>query len=143
MARTTTSPPTRTERLQVAAGPLAGAVRQWLAAWRPRKRLTLSQWSGRNARLVTGARYRAFPFQDGIADAFTDPAVPQITVKKSSRIGYSQIVQNYVGYCIDQAPTRLLIYQPTIDDAESYAKDGLGPGPAMAGDPSPGAIQAA
>ena len=69
----------------------------------------------------------AWPCQDGIADAFTDPAVSQITVKKSARVGYSKIVQNFAGYCIDQAPARLLIYQPTVEDAELYAKDDLSP----------------
>jgi phage terminase large subunit GpA-like protein len=87
----------------------------------------LSQWSALHARLDNGKRFRAFPFQDGIADAFSDPATEQVTVKKSSRIGYSQIVQNYIGWCISQSPRRLLIYQPTIDDAEKYSRDDLEP----------------
>jgi phage terminase large subunit GpA-like protein len=113
--------------LEVPGARLAEEARRWFAAWKPKKTISLSAWSEQNARLVDGRRYRAFPFQRGIADAFTDPAVTQITVKKSSRIGYSQIVQNYVGYCIHQRPTRLLIYQPTIDDAEKYSKDDLEP----------------
>lgn len=100
---------------------------KWLAAWKPKPRRTLTEWSIENARLSDGSRYKPFPFQVAIADAFTEPGVTQITVKKSSRIGYSQIVQNYVGYCIDQDPARLLIYQPTIDDAEGYSKDDLDP----------------
>jgi phage terminase large subunit GpA-like protein len=124
-----TSPPSpSTSEPFPAEGPvLAAQVSRWFEAWKPRKRLSLSEWSAQHARLDSGKRYRAFPFQNGIADAFTDPAVRQITVMKSSRIGYSQIVQNYVAYCIHQAPTRLLIYQPTIDDAETYSKDDLEP----------------
>ncbi|MCR0981801.1 phage terminase large subunit family protein [Roseomonas populi] len=121
-----TNPPT-SEPFPVEGAVVAAQVARWFETWKPRKRLSLSEWSAQHARLESGKRYRAFPFQNGIADAFTDPAVRQITVMKSSRIGYSQIVQNYVAYCIHQAPTRLLIYQPTIDDAETYSKDDLEP----------------
>ena len=123
-----TPTPTTPETVEVEGEVLGGAAARWFAAWRPRKRLSLSEWSERNAWLEPGVkRYRAFPFQKGIADAFTDPTVRQISVMKSSRIGYSQLVQNYVAYCIHQQPTRLLIYQPTIDDAETYSKDDLEP----------------
>jgi phage terminase large subunit GpA-like protein len=125
----TTNPPNPStpEQFPVEGPVLAAQAARWFEAWTPRKRMSLSEWSAKHARLADGKRYRAFPFQNAIADAFTDPAVRQITVKKSSRIGYSQIVQNYVAYCIHQAPTRLLIYQPTIDDAEAYSKDDLEP----------------
>jgi phage terminase large subunit GpA-like protein len=117
----------RLEALEVQGARLAAEVGRWFGAWKPKRTVSLSVWAAQHARLVDGRRYRAFPFQDGIADAFTDPQVTQISVKKSSRIGYSQIVQNYVGFCIHQRPTRLLIYQPTIDDAENYSQDDLEP----------------
>jgi len=98
-------------------------TRRWLAALMPKTRMSLSEWSARFARLEDGTRYVAFPFQNGIMDAFTDSGVKQISVRKSSRIGYSQIVKNYLGYCADQNPCRVLVYQPTIDDAEDFAKD--------------------
>lgn len=124
-ARTPT--PTKTSRVEARGAAIAAAVRGWLAALKPRPRLSLSAWSAQHARLDSGKKFRAFPFQDGIADAFTDPNTRQISVKKSSRIGYSQIVQNYIGWCIHQSPRRLLIYQPTIDDAEMYSRDDLDP----------------
>ncbi|AWJ86332.1 terminase (plasmid) [Azospirillum sp. TSH58] len=102
---------------------LAAQVARWLAALKPRRRMTLSQWANSRARLEDGTRYRPFPFQVGIQDAFTDPEVRQISVLKASRIGYSQIVKNFIAYCADQAPSRVLVYQPTIDDAEDFAKD--------------------
>ena len=102
---------------------LAEHVARWLLALKPRRRMTLSEWSLKNARLEDGTRYRPFPFQIGMMDAFTETDVRQITAKKSSRIGYSQIVKNYIAYCADQLPSRVLVYQPTIDDAEDFAKD--------------------
>lgn len=104
---------------------LGAAVVQWLAAFKPKRRQALSEWSQKNARLEDGTRYRPFPFQIGIMDAFSDPEVRQITVRKSSRIGYSQIVKNFLGWCADQSPARVLVYQPTIDDAEDYGKTDL------------------
>ncbi|WP_342249373.1 phage terminase large subunit family protein [Sphingomonas sp. OTU376] len=89
--------------------------------------MPLSAWMAENSRLDDGSKFRAFPFQNEIADAFTDPETAQISVCKSSRIGYSTIVQGYVGYSISADPRRLLIYQPTIDDAENYSKDDLEP----------------
>lgn len=111
----------------VAGAKIVEEATKWFRAWKPKRSISLSEWSAKHARLGDGRRYKAFPFQNGIADAFTDPAVTQITVKKGSRLGYSQIVQNFVAYCIHQRPTRLLIYQPTIDDAEKYSKDDLEP----------------
>lgn len=104
---------------------LAGHVARWLAALKPKQRQSLSAWSAKSARLEDGNRYVAFPFQVGIQDAFTDPEVKQISVLKASRVGYSQIVKNYIAYCVDQEPSRVLVYQPTIDDAEDFAKDDI------------------
>lgn len=115
------------ETIAVRGAAIARAVRGWLASFKPRPRPPLSVWMAEHARLDEGARFRAFPFQCGIADAFTDPDTDQVTVRKSSRIGYSTIVQAYVAYCIAQDPRRLLIYQPTIDDAEKFSRDDLDP----------------
>ncbi|MGF7178428.1 phage terminase large subunit family protein [Azospirillum doebereinerae] len=109
--------------IRVASPLLAGHVGRWLFALKPRRRMSLSEWSIRNARLEDGTRYTPFPFQIGMMDAFTDPEVRQISVRKPSRIGYSQMVKNYIAYCADQSPARVLVYQPTIDDAEDFAKD--------------------
>ena len=131
-ARVAKAPAQRTRKssppaLAVTGRALRRAAPAWIEAWRPKRRIPLSVWSRANARLPDGSRYKAFPFQDAIADAFTQPGVTQISCRKSSRIGWSQILQNLAGYCIDQVPRRVLIYQPTIDDAENYAKDDLGP----------------
>ncbi|WP_172428526.1 phage terminase large subunit family protein [Azospirillum brasilense] len=111
------------DAIRVRGPVLATQVARWLTALKPRRRMTLSQWSNSRARLEDGTRYRPFPFQVGIQDAFTDPEVRQISVLKASRIGYSQIVKNFIAFCADQAPSRVLVYQPTIDDAEDFAKD--------------------
>lgn len=108
--------------IEVAEHRVADAVRSWFGTLRPPPRRSLSEWSHEHARLDDGTRYTPFPFQVGMMDAFTDPAVRQITVKKSARVGYSKIVSNFLGYGMAHAPSRVVVYQPTIDDAEDYAK---------------------
>ncbi|WP_380787245.1 phage terminase large subunit family protein [Sphingomonas sp. R86521] len=99
----------------------------WLAACRPRERPPLSKFMAEHARSDDGARIRPFPFQADIADAFTDPETSQLSVRKSSRIGYSTILQCFVAWRIKFDPARTLIYQPTIDDAEKFSRDDLDP----------------
>lgn len=101
---------------------LADMVRSWFALFRPPARPPLSAWARQHARLDDGSPFRPFPFQTGMMDAFTDPGVRQITVMKSSRVGYSKIVQCYLGYCITQDPRHIAIWQPTIEDADHYGK---------------------
>lgn len=109
------------------AGPIANATAEWLAAFKPRVRPKLSTFMWEHARTDEGTRIRPFPFQEGIADAFTDPETEQLSVRKSSRIGYSTILQCFIAWRIKHDPARTLIYQPTIDDAEKYSRDDLDP----------------
>lgn len=122
---------TETDRHDIAVVAVRGSVlaehvSEWFAAFRPRERMTLSEWAEKHARLEDGSRYHPFPFQRDIMDAFTEPGIRQISVIKSSRIGYSMMVKAYLGYCIDQSPSKVLVYQPTIEDAEDFSKDDVG-----------------
>ena len=60
-------------------------------------------------------------------DAFTDPAVERITVKKSARVGYTKILNHIIGYSIHHHPRSVLVVQPTVDDAQGYSKDEIAP----------------
>jgi phage terminase large subunit GpA-like protein len=66
-------------------------------------------------------------YQRGIMDAVTDPAVEAVVVKSSAQVGKTEIVNNAVGYYIDQDPSPILLLQPTLDMAEAYSKDRLAP----------------
>lgn len=125
-----TTSPTTTEVTEPYSAPGAHGValaQGWLAACKPRDRPPLSKFMTEHARSDDGARIRPFPFQADIADAFTDPETSQLSVRKSSRIGYSTILQCFVAWRIAHDPARTLIYQPTIDDAEKFSRDDLDP----------------
>ncbi|MFO1147784.1 MAG: phage terminase large subunit family protein [Alsobacter sp.] len=101
-------------------------------ALKPPPILTLSQWAERYAYLspetsAKGGKYRAFGYQVGMMDAITDPAVRQVTVMKSARVGYTKILDHVAGYFIHQDPSPVLIVQPRVEDAEDYSRTEIAP----------------
>ena len=95
--------------------PMEFIIRESLAeALRPPPVITVSEWSEKNMVLsadysASTGRFRAYPYQNGIMDAMTDPKNKTITVMKSARVGYTQILNNAFGYFIhhDPSPSRL------------------------------------
>ena len=64
---------------------IAELMRGALEAFRPPEKLTLSEWADRYAFLsaessAEAGRWHTLPYQKGMMDAVTDPAVEQITV---------------------------------------------------------------
>jgi phage terminase large subunit GpA-like protein len=60
-------------------------------------------------------------------DAVTDPGIETITVMTSARIGKTEILNNALGYHIDQDPCPVLMVQPTLDAAQHWSKDQFAP----------------
>lgn len=60
-------------------------------------------------------------------DAVTDPAVRQIWVMKSAQVGWTEIINNTIGYFAHQDPSPIMIVQPTKDAAEDWSRDRLAP----------------
>lgn len=111
---------------------LAECVRTGVEALKPPPVLTLSEWANRYAHLspetsAKGGKFTSFRYQDGIMDAVTDPAVTQVTVMKSARVGYTKILDHVVGYFIHQDPSPILVVQPRVEDAEDYSRTEIAP----------------
>lgn len=101
-------------------------------AVRPPPRMALSQWADRYAILSAESshktgRWTTIPYQRGIMDAITDRRIERVTVRKSARVGYTKILNHAVGYYAHYDPCPIMIVQPTIGDAEGYAKDEIEP----------------
>jgi phage terminase large subunit GpA-like protein len=104
----------------------------FLEAFRPPAKLSLSQWADQYAVLsaessAEAGRWKTLPYQREIMDAFTDPAIEQISVIKSARVGYTKILNHAIGYHIHQDPCSIMLVQPTIEDAEGYSKEEIAP----------------
>jgi phage terminase large subunit GpA-like protein len=61
-------------------------------------------------------------------DALSDPAVHTLVGITAVQVGKTEIVNNLVGYHIDQDPAPILVMQPNVDPmAKAWSKDRLGP----------------
>lgn len=60
-------------------------------------------------------------------DAINDPAIREIWFIKSAQVGWTEILNNVIGYFVDQDPAPTLLVQPTLEMAEAWSKDRLAP----------------
>jgi len=60
-------------------------------------------------------------------DTVNDPTVETITIMSSARVGKTEILNNVIGYFIDQDPCAILMVQPTLDAAQHWSKDQFAP----------------
>lgn len=117
------------------AGPLmAAAVTEAMAVWAPPPKLTVSEWADRFR--VLSAEAAAEPgqwrtdraeYQRGIMDAVSDTAVETVVVMKSAQVGWTEIINNCVGFHVHQDPAPILIVQPTVEMGQAWSKDRLAP----------------
>ena len=110
------------------SAPVVDFFEQCLPALRWPEPMTLTEWAEEYAYLppessAEPGKWRAYPFQKGIQDAMTDPAVEIVSLMKSARVGYTRMVDNLIGYHIAHDPCAIMMVQPTIEDAENYSKD--------------------
>ena len=111
---------------------LARLERATYKAFKPPKRLSLSEWADTYAYLsaessAEGGRWHTLPYQKGMMDAISDPHLEQITVMKSARVGYSKILNHVIAYHIHQDPCPIMLVQPTIEDSQGYSKEEIAP----------------
>lgn len=65
------------------------------------------------------------PYQKEIMDAANDHKINTIVFMKSAQVGATEILNNIVGYFIDQDPSPTLVLQPTLAMAQAWSKDRL------------------
>lgn len=101
-------------------------------ALRPPPKLSLSAWADEHFYLSAESaaepgRWRSLPYQRGILDAITDPAIERVSVMKSARVGYTKCINAAIAYHMAQDPCPILVVQPTVEDAEGYSKEEIAP----------------
>jgi phage terminase large subunit GpA-like protein len=60
-------------------------------------------------------------------DALNEPDIETVVVMSSAQVGKTEILNNMVGYHIDQDPAPILLLQPTLEMAQAWSKDRLAP----------------
>lgn len=121
-----------TARLEGRRGALRAERALRRRIFRPPPTLTVSEWADRHRVLSRVAsaepgkwRTDRAPYQRGIMDAFSDPAVDEVVVMSSAQIGKTEILLNVVGYFVDQDPAPILLMEPTLDMARAFSTDRL------------------
>lgn len=110
------------------------AIAKAIAGMQPPEDLTVTGWAEKHRRLSSESaaepgpwRTERTPYLRDIMDAFTDPKVRHIVVWAASQVGKSELINNCIGYIIDQDPGSILFVQPTTIDAKDYSKLRIAP----------------
>ena len=67
--------------------------------------------------------WKTIGYQKAIMDAFCCNRISQVVCLKSSRVGWTKIINNVIAYYVHYDPCSILVVQPTIEDAEGYSKE--------------------
>lgn len=98
---------------------------------RPQPRLTVVEWADTYRMLPLSAaepgRWRTERVEAarGPMLAVTDPEVHTITVMSCTQLMKTELINNIVGYFIDNDPSAIIVMQPTAKLGEAWSKDRL------------------
>lgn len=103
-------------------------------AWKSPPTLTVSEWSDAYRQLSSESSAEPgrwltarAEYQRGIMDALNEPDIETVVIMSSAQVGKTEILNNMVGYHIDQDPAPMLLLQPTLEMAQAWSKDRLAP----------------
>lgn len=113
---------------------LNSTISRAITGFKPPENLTVTEWANKRRRLSSESSaepgpwrtYRT-PYLREPMDAFTDPKVKRIVLVSASQIGKSEMLNNIIGYIIDEDPGSILFIQPTTIDAKDYSKLRIAP----------------
>lgn len=123
--------PTRRNRLPELRPALAACALAFAAGVLPASAMTVSQWAEQN-RVVSAESGSPFagkwsndtaPYLTEIMDCLTlsYPAT-DVYFKKSHQVGGSEVGLNFVGYCVDRAPSPILAALPSINEHKRWVR---------------------
>ncbi len=109
----------------------AGLLRSQLA---PPPKLTVSQWADDYRYLSPEASAEPgkwntdrAPYARAMMDAFSDPLCEEVVGECASQTTKTEIINNVVGYFVDQDPAPILVVEPTLETAKAWSLDRLAP----------------
>jgi phage terminase large subunit GpA-like protein len=75
---------------------------------------------GRGGAILAGSD----PLVAGGARALADETTEEIVVAKSSQVGYTELLNTFIGWVMAEDPSSLLMIQPTVEMAEAWSRNG-------------------
>jgi len=122
---------TRTSQAKLLSQRLASVV---ATALKPPPKLTVSQWADEYRYLSSESSAEAgkwstgrAEYQRGMMDAVSDPSIETVVLMTAAQVGKTELINNVVGFHIAQNPCPMLVVQPTLEMAQTWAKDRLSP----------------
>lgn len=105
----------------------------WARGWTVPPILTVSEWADRYRIIPRAAgaepgRWRTdrTPYLRRIMDDLSDHSpVREVVFKKSTQVGGTEVLNNWVGYSLHHAPCPMMVIQPTVEVAERWSKQRL------------------
>ena len=104
-------------------------------AIRPDPPLSVWKWADEYRMLSSKAasapgKYRSerTPYLREIMDCLSvESPIRRVVVKKPAQVGFSEALNNWIGYVIHHAPGPMLLVQPTVDLCKRYSKQRIAP----------------
>lgn len=104
-------------------------------AFEPSRRLSVSGWADDRRWLTSRAsiepgqwRTSRVPYAREPMDCLSrDSTVREVVLMWGAQLGKSEIGNNWVGYVIDEAPGPMMVLQPTLQLAQRFSKQRIGP----------------
>jgi phage terminase large subunit GpA-like protein len=104
-------------------------------SFEPRTKLTGSQWANKYGWVAASSgaaepgKYSTdrAPYLAEILDVMCDEVHRDVVFNKASQLGFTEAINQFVGYCMAEDPSGLIIVRPSIDDAKSWMKERIDP----------------
>lgn len=101
----------------------------------PRTKLTGSQWADRYgwiARSSGAGEHGPYsiartPYMAEILDVMTDEVHRDVVFNKPAQVGFTETLNQFVGYCMKEDPSGILVIRPDIMDAKAWMKERIDP----------------
>jgi phage terminase large subunit GpA-like protein len=110
------------------------AHRAFALALKPPPALSISEWADKERQLSPESsaepgqwRTSRIEYMREIMNTLNDPAIVRVVVQKAAQVGYTETINNVLGFYMDTDPAPVLIVQPTLEMAEAWSKDRLSP----------------
>lgn len=109
-------------------------VKAFLSGFKPRPKLTGSEWSDSYRIVAPGTSPEPGPWSTARVPYLKEPldmatkrTVEKVVIMAASQIAKSELLLNVMGYYIDQEPSPILMLQPTVEMAEVFSKERIEP----------------
>lgn len=101
----------------------APRIRQGVVRWSERERVLSVEGSAEAGRYSLART----PWWREVLEHMADETTEEIVVAKSSQVGYTELLNTFIGWVMAEDPSSLLMIQPTVEMAEAWSKERLTP----------------